>query len=136
MPWRLQLWLQAVFALAEQVTTLAASTLLAKRRALERQLADILSAASSCDLTRALQAKISRARGQLLTFVDYPGLVETTNNACERSLRPAVIQRKVTNGYRAMWAAEGEAAIRTVVDTARLTPGATVLSTILATVRP
>lgn len=25
------------------------------------------------------------------------------------------------NGYRAMWAAEGEAAIRTVVDTARLT---------------
>ena len=134
-PWRLQLWLQAVFALAEQVTTLAASTLLAKRRALERQLADILSAGSSCDLTRALQAKIGRARDQLLTFVDHPGLVEATNNGCERALRPAVIQRKVTNGYRAMWAAEGEAAVRTVVDTARLTPGATVFGTILATVR-
>jgi transposase len=26
----------------------------------------------------------------------------------------------MTNGYRAMWAAEGEADIRTVVDTARL----------------
>jgi len=135
-PWRLQLWLQAVFALAGQVTTLAASTLSAKRRALERQLADILSAASSCDLTRALQAKIGRARDQLLTFVDHPGLVEATNNGCERSLRPAVVQRKVTNGYRAMWAAEGEAAVRTVVDTARLTPGATVFGTILATVRP
>src|SRR5215204_3430420 len=82
-PWRLQLWLQAVFALSEQVTTLAASTLSAKRRALERQLADILCAASSCDLTRALQAKISRARDQLLTFLDHPGLVEATNNACE-----------------------------------------------------
>ena len=133
-PWRLQLWLQAVFALSGQVTTLAASTLSAKRRTLERQLADILAAASSCDLTRALQARISRARHQLLTFLDHPGLVEATNNACERALRPAVVQRKVTNGYRAMWAAQGEAAIRTVVDTARLTPGATVFGTILATV--
>jgi transposase len=45
------------------------------------------------------------------------------------------VQRKVTNGYRAMWAAEGEAAIRTVVDTARLT-GAGRFATILNTVRP
>jgi len=134
-PWRLQLRLQAVFALAGQVTSLATSTLAAKRRTLERPLADILAAPSSCDLTRALQAKISRARAQLLTFVEHPGLVEVTNNACERALRPAVVQRKVTNGYRAMWAAEGEAAIRTVVDTARLTPGATVFGTVLATVR-
>jgi transposase len=133
-PWRLQLWLNAVFALAERVTMLAASTLSAKRRALERQLADILAAESSCDLTRTLQAKIGRARAQLLTFLDYPGLVGATNNACERALRPAVVQRKVTNGYRAMWAAEGEAAIRTVVDTARLTSGATVFGTILANV--
>jgi transposase len=133
-PWRLQLWLQAVFALSGQVTTLAASTLSAKRRTLERQLADILAAASSCDLTLALQAKIGRAREQLLTFLGHPGRVETTNNACERALRPAVIQRKVTKGYRAMWAAQGEAAIRTVVDTARLTPGATAFGTILATV--
>ena len=35
-PWRLQLWLQAVFTLSERVTTLAASTLAAKRRTLER----------------------------------------------------------------------------------------------------
>jgi transposase len=133
-PWRLQLWLNAAFALAGQVTTLAASTLSAKRRTLERQLTGILAATSSCDLTRALQAKISRARDQLLTFLDHPGLVEATNNACERALRPAVVQRKVTNGYRAMWAAEGEAAIRTVVDTTRLTPGATAFGTILATV--
>jgi transposase len=133
-PWRLQLWLTSVFALSGQVTTLATSTLAAKRRTLERQLAVILAAASTCDLTRALQAKISRARDQLLTFLEHPGLVEVTNNACERALRPAVVQRKVTNGYRAMWAAEGEAAIRTVVDTARLTPSATVFGTILATV--
>jgi transposase len=133
-PWRLQIWLNAVFALSRQVTTLAASTLLAKRRTLERHLAGILAATSSCDDTRALQAKISRAHDQLLTFLDHLGLVEVTNNACERALRPAVVQRKITNGYRAMWAAKGEAAVRTVVDTARLTPGATVFGTILATV--
>ena len=133
-PWRLQIWLNAVFALANQVTSLAASTLAAKRRALDQQLAGILATASSCDLTRALQAKISRARDQLLTFLDHPGRVEVTNNACERALRPAVVQRKVTNGYRALWAAEGEAAGCTVVDTARLTPGTSVFGTILRAV--
>src|SRR3954447_6437301 len=99
-----------------------------------RHLAGILTTANSCDLTRALQAKISRARDQLLTVLDHPGRVEVTNNACERALRPAVVQRKVTNGYRAMWAAEGEAAVRTVVDTARLTPGTSVFGAILRAV--
>ncbi len=31
-----------------------------------------------------------------------------------------MIQRKVTNGYRAMWAAQAEADVRTTIDTARL----------------
>jgi transposase len=66
--------------------------------------------------------------------VDWGGQVEATNNACERDLRPAVIQRKVTNGYRALWAAQGEADVRTVVDTARLKPGTSVFCTILHTV--
>jgi transposase len=132
-PWRLQLWLGSVFALAERVTHLAASTLSAKRRSLDRQLGAILATSSRCDLTRELQAKISRARDQLLVFLAYPGQVEPTNNGSERLLRPAVVQRKVTNGYRAMWAAEGEAAIRTVVDTARIT-GSSPFSTVLKTI--
>ena len=70
------------------------------------------------------QNKFRRAHNQLLTFARWPGEVQATNNACERDLRPAVIQRKVTNGYRAMWAAQGEADVRTVIDTARLAPGA------------
>jgi transposase len=120
-PRRLQLWLRSVFALAERLTGLATSTLAAKRRSLDRQLGAILATPSGCDLTRDLQAKIGRARDQLLVFLAYPGTVEPTNNGSERLLRPAVVQRKMTNGYRAIWAAEGEAAIRTVVDTARLT---------------
>ena len=132
-PWRLQLWLQSVFALAERATDLAASTLAAKRRSLDRQLGAILATPSRCDLTRDLQAKIGRARRQLLVFLDHPCAVEPTNNGSERLLRPAVIQRKMTNGYRAMWAAEGEADIRSVVDTARLT-GNSPFGTILKTV--
>jgi transposase len=54
--------LQSVFALAERVTHLAASTLSAKRRTLDRQLGAILATPSRSELTRELQAKISRAR--------------------------------------------------------------------------
>src|SRR5918993_774681 len=133
-PLRLELWLRSVFDLAGAITTFAASTLAAKRRALERRLTEILAAPTRCDLARALQRKFRRARDQLLTFVTFPGSVEVTNNACERDLRPAVVQRKVTNGYRAMWAAQGEAAVRTVVDTARLSPGTSPFSTILKTI--
>ncbi|KQT86647.1 hypothetical protein ASG59_17345 [Methylobacterium sp. Leaf466] len=125
--------MRSVFTLAEHVTDFAISTLTAKRRTLDRQLGAILGTRSSCDLTRDLQAKIGRARHQLLVFLAHPGAVEPTNNGSERLLRPSVIQRKMTNGYRAMWAAEGEADIRTVVDTARLT-GASPFGTILKTV--
>jgi transposase len=134
LPLRLELWLRSAFDLAGAITTFAGSTLAAKRRSLERRLAEILEAPTTCDLARALQSKFRRARDQLLTFAAFPGAVAVTNNACERALRPAVVQRKVTNGYRAMWAAEGEAAIRTVVDTARLSPETSAFSTILKTV--
>lgn len=134
LPSRLRLWLKRAFALADGIKTFAASTIAAKRRALERSLADILAAPTACDLARDLQMKFRRARDQLLVFAAWPGLVDPTNNACERALRPAVIQRKVTNGYRAMWAANGEADVRTAVDTARLRTGAHPFQTILNTV--
>ena len=52
--------------------------------------------------------------------------VPATNNTSERHLRPSVIFRKVTNGFRAEWGAETDAAFRSVVSTAKLT-GNTVL---------
>ena len=88
-----------------------------------RNLATLLVAATGCDLARELQAKIGRARDQLLTFCDYPGEVDVTNNTSERKLRPCVIQRKMANGYHAMWAAQAEADVRTTIDTARLAGG-------------
>ncbi len=43
-----------------------------------------------------------------------------TNNACERALRPSVIFRKVTGGFRAEWGAKVYAAAATVIATGRL----------------
>ncbi|RJT24062.1 hypothetical protein D3227_37920, partial [Mesorhizobium waimense] len=67
--------------------TFAASTIAGKRRALERSLDDIFATTTSCDLARDIQNKFRRARDQLLTFAQRPGMVDATNNACERALR-------------------------------------------------
>ena len=44
--------------------------------------------------------------------------VPATNNISERYLRPSVIFRKVTNGFRSEWSAATHAAFRSVVSTA------------------
>ena len=132
LPFRFKLWFGEAFDLAGAIESFAALTIARKKRELESSLAALLVAATGCDLARQLQAKIARARDQLLTFCDYPGEVEATNNGSERKLRPCVIQRKVTNGYRAMWAAQAEADVRTTIDTARL-KGANPFDVIVAT---
>lgn len=132
---RLKLWIDDVFTLARGLDTFAASTIKRKRRQLDDRIADIMRVRTGCDETRAVLNKITNARDQLLTFVDAPDLVEPTNNGCERALRPSVINRKVTNGFRAAWAADNDAAIRTTVDTARLSgqnPYSVIRQTILA----
>ena len=68
---RLKLWLASVFVLANSVSHLTASTVAANRRALERTLATILTAPTTCGLAATLQAKLRRARDQLLTFADW-----------------------------------------------------------------
>jgi transposase len=130
---RVKLWIDRVFELARVIATLAASTVKGRRRALVRDLDAILATATDCELAHKLLGQIRRARDQLLTFCDFPGKVDATNNVSERALRPSVIQRKVTNGYRAKWAADAEADIRTTVDTARLS-GANPFNTILGAV--
>jgi transposase len=100
LPFRFKLWLARAFDLAKAVANFAASTLARKKRELEKQLAALLAAPTGCELARELQAKIGRARDQLLTFCDYPGEVDVTNNTSERKLRPCVIQRKVMSGRR------------------------------------
>ena len=64
--------------------------------------------------------------------------VPYTNNVSERNLRPSVIFRKVTNGFRCEWGAETYAAFRSVVSTAKANRASVlaVLQFVLAARRP
>ena len=67
-----------------------------------------------------LRASVSVAsREKLLVFMTRRD-VEPTNNSSERELRPSVIMRKVTGGFRSVWGAESYADIRSIVATGRL----------------
>lgn len=58
-------------------------------------------------------------RDDLFRFVTRRD-VPYTNNACERALRPSVIFRKVTGGFRAEWGARVYAAAVSITATGRL----------------
>jgi transposase len=92
----------------------------------DRLLAQPLTAGWSYDL----QTRFQVHRRGLLTFLHHPD-VPPTNNASERSLRPSVVHRKVTGGFRSEAFAQGYAALRTVADTARKR-GQDVLALLLA----
>lgn len=69
-----------------------------------------------------------RSRGSGAPFQGTP------NNDAERALRPSVIFRKVTYGFRSSWGADAYAAIRSVISTARLN-GRTAFQAITATLK-
>ena len=116
----LKLWLGDVFGLAGRIRELAQSTIKAKVRKMEQRIDQILSWQGTCVETAKVVRKFRKARDQLLVFVKAPDLVQATNNDCERHLRTPVIMRKVTNGFRAKWAADADCKVRTVIDTAKL----------------
>ncbi|WP_408094212.1 transposase [Rhodoplanes sp. SY1] len=58
-------------------------------------------------------------RDKLLVFLTRRD-IEPTNNVSERALRPSVIFRKVTNGFRSAWGAKVYADICSVVATGRI----------------
>jgi transposase len=84
------------------------------------------------ELDRLLELKPTNAEGRHLRdaiFVDASDKllvfltrrdVEPTNNASERALRPSVIFRKVTNGFRSDWGAKVYADLCSIVATGRL----------------
>jgi transposase len=66
-----------------------------------------------------LQRRYQKYRSCLFVFL-YRTDVEPTNNVAERALRPSVIHRKVTGGFRSEWGASAYAALASVIDTAEL----------------
>ena len=69
-----------------------------------------------------------RDRQHLFVFVTDRN-VPPTNNISERDLRPSVIFRKVTSGFRTEWGSETYAAFQTIASTAKLN-GKTILNAV------
>ena len=86
---------------------------------IENKLDRLLEETPGNEAGRKLQARYVKHRDKLLTFLQYPE-VPPTNNESERALRPSVVHRKVTNGFRSEWGAKAYAAIQTVIATAKL----------------
>jgi transposase len=98
---------------------LADATIAAHRRRLETALERLL----ACKPTDAEGRKLRDAvaldcRGKLFVLLTRRD-AEPTNNESERALRPSVIFRKVTNGFRSEWGAAAYAAICSIVETGR-----------------
>jgi transposase len=110
---------------------LADATIKAHARTLARKLDRLLELEPVNAEGRHLRdAIIVDARDKLLVFLSRRD-VEPTNNASERALRPSVIFRKVTNGFRSDWGAKVYADICSIVATGRL-HGRSPLATIRA----
>lgn len=113
------LLLRAV-AIGRRRDTLKNSTLAQYHADLERRLDRLLAGSTPAHpAARRLFRAMRRDRDDLFRFVTRRD-VPYTNNACERALRPSVIFRKVTGGFRATWGAKVYAAAATVIATGRL----------------
>ena len=113
------LLLQAM-AIGKRRAGLKDSTLAQYRAGLERRLDRLLSGPMpQRPAARRLFRAMRRDRDDLFRFVTRRD-VPYTNNACERALRPSVIFRKVTGGFRAEWGAKVYAAAASVIATGRL----------------
>jgi len=114
-----RLLLRAV-AIGQRREALKDSTLAQYRADLDRRLDRLLSGPQPTHAAaRRLFRAMRRDRADLFRFVTRRD-VPSTNNACERALRPSVIFRKVTNCFRAEWGAKVYAAAASVIATGRL----------------
>jgi len=111
--------LRRATAIGQRRPQLKDSTLAQYRADLDRSLDRLLAVNPTTEAGRKLARGIRKCRGDLficLTRRDVPA----TNNDCERALRPSVIFRKVTGGFRSQWGARTYADALSVIATGRL----------------
>ena len=108
--------LQRAVTLSHRRDHLKDSTLAQYRADLERRLTALMALAPTNPHGRRLRRRYAKDRDGLFTFMT-DRRVPPTNNGSERELRPSVIYRKITNGFRSQWGADLFAAIRSVVST-------------------
>jgi transposase len=111
--------LQRAVAIGHRRPDLKNTTLAQYRADLDRRLDRLLAVNPTTDAGHQLARGIRKCRGDLFVFVTHRD-VPATNNECERALRPSVIFRKVTGGFRSQWGARTYADALSVIATGRL----------------
>jgi len=112
-------FLKDACAVGRRRPDLADRTIVRHRRRLERELDRLLALEPTDAEGSHLRAAIAvTAHDKLLVFLTRRD-VEPTNNESERELRPSVIFRKVTNGFRSDWGAKVYADLCSIVATGR-----------------
>ena len=111
--------LQRATGIGQRRPELKDSTLAQYRANLDRRLDKLLATNPTTEVGQKLARGIRKCRGDLFVFVTHRD-VPATNNQCERALRPSVIFRKVTGGFRSQWGARTYADALSVIATGRL----------------
>jgi transposase len=106
-------------ALSARRPGLKDTTLAQYRSTLESRLDRLLAAQPACEEGRKLAKAVKRCRPDLFVFLARRD-VPCTNNVSERALRPSVVFRKVTGGFRSHWGARTYAAAVSVIATGQL----------------
>src|SRR3954449_13387386 len=114
---RLKALLLRAVVLARRRHALKAGTRREYRLRLERELDRVLALQPSHRRGRRLRRRYLAVRDSLFTFLEHPE-APPDNNGSERDLRPMVVYRKVTGGFRSAWGPDLGAAIESVVGTA------------------
>jgi transposase len=95
------------------------STLAAYAAKADRKLDDLILAPVAHPAGKVLLKQIKGWRTKFFVFLTNRD-VPPTNNISEREIRPSVVFRKVTNGFRSDWGAQIHAGYRSVTGTARI----------------
>jgi transposase len=111
--------LQRAVAIGRRRPDLKDTTLVQYRADLDRRLDRLLAVSPTTQAGQQLARGIRKCRGDLFVFITRRD-VPATNNECERALRPSVIFRKVTGGFRSQWGARTYADALSVIATGRL----------------
>jgi transposase len=115
----MQLLFRYAIHLHNQRQTLSTEAFVNRVERMERRFDQLLQQNLDPPEARRLQRRYQKYRDALFVFL-YRTDVSPTNNISERYLRPAVIHRKVSGGFRSDWGARGYAALKSLIDTARL----------------
>jgi len=99
--------------------TLKDSTLVSYAAKADLKLSRLMHAPVAHPAGKALLKQVKGWRTKFFVFLTNRD-VPATNNISEREIRPSVVFRKVTNGFRSDWGAQIHAGYRSVTGTARL----------------